>query len=326
MNRQNLPDRLIRNPARFLLGFACVGSLLTFVPTSAATDPATPAVTDASKSQSNRQGTWLTPDDGKFSPVAIDDLPAIVRDVLSPDDRVVKAFSVSADLTAWVLHSADRPTDAAILYTMNDDSFLLHGRVFRMDKADGSEELTELTARYIAHYKPVVDVEGQWAQITSSHWLRDGAPDDKATRIIYGFFDANCIFCHYAWLAFEPYMQQGLQIRWIPVAVIGETSAVKAAALYGAQDASAAMRAGHTNWESGGFEQADHVSADVQDRLDAHLTLMRKVGAGGTPAFLWKDASGKVQIAHGMPRLSKIAEMAGMDRIETEDPRLQRFQ
>jgi len=268
----------------------------------------------------------ITQNDGVLSPVPYAQVPTIVREVLSKEDTVVKSFLVFGGLTAWVVHSSDHPSDAVVLYTMDDDRLLVHGRVFSM-KNDVKEQgrLVEHGAEYAQRYKPVIDLDAQWNDIANSYWFADGTPDDKATRIVYGFFDANCIYCHLAWLALEPYMEKGLQVRWMPVAIIGQDSDAKAAAIVQAPVTSNAMRAGHSQWEQGGFPVAEVVPDAIRDGLDANLLLMRSLGVKGTPAFFYKDAKGRVQSVGGMPSLSQAAKMAGMAEIENSNPKLQRF-
>jgi len=268
----------------------------------------------------------ITQDDGLLAPVSYGHIPAVVRAVLSEGDTVVKSFQATGSLTAWVVHSSDHPSDAVVLYTLDDDRVLVHGRVFSMnDNAKKQDQMIEHSGEYAQRYKPVIDFEAQWDRIVNSYWFADGASNDKATRVVYGFFDANCIYCHLAWLALEPYMEKGLQVRWIPVAIIGQDSDVKAAAIVQASVASDAMRAGHRQWEQGGFPAAELVPDNVRDGLDANLLLMRSLGVKGTPAFFYKDAEERIQSVGGMPRLSQAAEMAGMVEVENSNPKLQRF-
>jgi len=315
MRKLQTSDIAIKLVSFTVAGIITLGSAAILAPSASAQ---LSSVQDESKKNVDR---FTTPDDGKTSKISYDDLPGIIQRILSPDDAVVKKMQVKGGLTAWIIHSTERPAEAAVLYTTQDDEALIHGRLFGVS----GEGITEYSEQYAQRYAPVIDLQSQWDNITKSHWLADGASDDKATRVVYGFFDANCIYCHLAWLALEPYMEKGLQIRWMPVAVIGESSGRKAAALYAAENTATAMRNGHMNWDNGGFPQAEDVPADILTNLDENLNLMRSLGASGTPAFFYKDDQDQVKAVHGMPNLSKAAEMAGMDQIKNNDPRLERF-
>ncbi|MDE1979036.1 MAG: thioredoxin fold domain-containing protein, partial [Betaproteobacteria bacterium] len=56
-------------------------------------------------------------------------------------------------------------------------------------------------------------------------------------RVIYIFFDANCPYCHELYTNLRPKVgKDGLEIRWVPVAVLTPTSVTKGAAILQAPD------------------------------------------------------------------------------------------
>ena len=77
--------------------------------------------------------------------------------------------------------------------------------------------------------------------VTTSTVLAEGTISGPK-NIVYVFVDANCPFCHYTWLALQPYEKVGLQVRWIPVATLGPTSMPKAIEIMAAADQVAAFR------------------------------------------------------------------------------------
>src|SRR5580698_3040556 len=87
-------------------------------------------------------------------------------------------------------------------------------------------------------YLPASAVE----QLQQTSVIVEGATGDKVKSTIYVFMDPNCIFCHYAWEAFQPYEAVGLQVRWIPLGFLKADSQGKAAALFDAADAVARER------------------------------------------------------------------------------------
>jgi thiol:disulfide interchange protein DsbG len=52
---------------------------------------------------------------------------------------------------------------------------------------------------------------------------------------------------------------------------------------------------------------------------------MRKFGAPGTPALVWKDRAGKVRFKAGVPRLSELPQITGLPAQANEDPELAKF-
>jgi thiol:disulfide interchange protein DsbG len=187
--------------------------------------------------------------------------------------------------------------------------------------------LRNFTGDYLEAYRPKIDYSKFWHELEDARWFREGADDKDAKATIYGFFDANCGFCHVGWLGLKPYMNAGLQVRWIPVAVIGLDSDKKAAALMTAGNPVATMEAGHAGWaekQGDAFPSAD-VTPEVRQALDRHADLMRRVGATGTPAFLYKDSTGAVKLVPGVIRLADIPGITGISEIENKDPRLDNF-
>ncbi len=60
-------------------------------------------------------------------------------------------------------------------------------------------------------------------------------------------------------------------------------------------------------------------------QLQANTQLMRKFGAPGTPALVWKDREGKVRFKVGVPRLSELPQITGLPAQPNADPDLARF-
>lgn len=144
--------------------------------------------------------------------------------------------------------------------------------------------------------------------------------------VLYVFFDANCPFCHYTWKALQPYEKIGLQVRWLPVAILGPSSLPKAIEIMAAADKTAAFRKMEEN--SGRSPLARFSSSknpDVAERIRRNGELMEKFGIRATPGIVWKEKSGKVNVMGGMPRLSDIPKMLGLPEQENHDPELARF-
>lgn len=267
----------------------------------------------------------ITPNDGKIDANGVPEekIPEILKKALNPGDRVVKAFPGQGGLTVWVIYPASSPAGSAILYTTPDEKHIVVGSLF----GEGGAELRNFTGDYLEAYRPKVDYSKFWSELEGSRWFREGADDKDAKATIYGFFDANCGFCHVGWLGLKPYMDAGLQVRWIPVAVIGLDSDKKAAALMTASNPVATMEAGHAGWaekQGDAFPSAD-VTPEVRQALDRHADLMRRVGATGTPAFLYEDPTGAVKLIPGVIRLADIPSITGISEIENKDPRLDNF-
>jgi len=166
-----------------------------------------------------------------------------------------------------------------------------------------------------------------FATLEKADAVVEGAKQPK--RVLYVFWDANCYYCNLTWRALQPYEKAGLQVRWVPVAYQKENSAALAAAVMGAKDRAAALRENETRYRAknydGGIKAAVKVPADLAIDLEENMTLMGRFGMSGTPALVWKDATGKVQTNLGLPPLSKLPAITGLPEQKIDDPELAKF-
>lgn len=274
----------------------------------------------AGESTKSQQAEAATP---KFN---LENPPALVRALVRSPEEIQGMFETQMPgVYGWVLVDSQNPMEPQILYTSADG---LNGFAGTMLGQMSDGKIMSYTVQHLEKYAPKTDLGSYWADIEASNWVAEGAKDGAAKKTIYGFFDANCIYCHLSWLAMKPYMDAGLQIRWLPVAMLAETSAGKAAAILSAEDPAALMQAGHLNWEDLGREEAFPtvpVTSDIQDKLDENGILMRKLGVRGTPAFIYKDEAGSMKLVPGMPKLAEIPAITGIPEIPNNNPKLERF-
>lgn len=166
-----------------------------------------------------------------------------------------------------------------------------------------------------------------FADIEKAAHFTEGAAKPKTT--LYVFIDPNCLYCHLAWKALQPYEKAGLQVKWIPVAFQKPSSAGRAAAIMQARDPAAALRENEIKYRhktyDGGIKPLAKIRPDIDKALDANLALMEKTGAPGTPLLVWKDAGGKIGFRNGMPRLSELPQITGLPLQKIDDPELAEF-
>ena len=150
-----------------------------------------------------------------------------------------------------------------------------------------------------------------------------------AKRVLYVFFDANCLYCHLTWKALQPYEAAGLQVRWIPVAYQQPSSVGRAAAIMQAPDRVAALRLNETRYDAsrydGGIAPKGDVPKDLVATLEANTALMRAFGAPGTPLVVWKASGGAIRYRIGVPRLSELPAITGLPKQRIDDPELAEF-
>jgi thiol:disulfide interchange protein DsbG len=93
--------------------------------------------------------------------------------------------------------------------------------------------------------------------------------------------------------------------------VIGPNSAPRAAAVLNAADPGAALHEHEQSFGRSTIKPADKISADTAHRLDANAELMDGLGISGTPAVIYKDKTGTLRMATGLPQPDQINAIFG---------------
>jgi thiol:disulfide interchange protein DsbG len=248
---------------------------------------------------------------------AAESYPKAIQGAVDSGVAVVKSFPAVSGMTGWVLSQGGR---YSIVYTTSDKKTLVAGSLI-------GENNENISSGYEEKYIPKPDNAALFKDIDKSSFVIEGAAKDPRS-VVYVFVDANCPFCHYTWMALQPYEKVGLQVRWIPVATLGPTSMPKAIEMMAASDRTAAFRKMEENqgknWiASAQSDEASHQALAAAIRKNG--VLMESFGIGGTPGVIWKDKQGKVNVKSGMPRLSELPEITGLPEQKVTDPALAKF-
>jgi len=233
--------------------------------------------------------------------------------------KLVNQFDAANNLQGWVLQRGGQST---VLYTSADGKYLFAGALF-------DETGKNLTDQYTEQYVPKPDYTKLYPQLESSAYFIEGAKGKAVKGTIYAFMDPNCIFCHLAWKAFQPYEKAGLQVRWVPVGFLKPDSLGKAAALLESADPGAALAKHEVEFqpqtETGGITPVANISPVTAKKIADNASLMASFGLSGTPGVVYKDQAGKVTVIPGMPRLSQLPAITGIAEQPETDPDLARF-
>jgi len=241
--------------------------------------------------------------------------PAVIRTIMGHGIQVEKSFPAASGLTGWVITDGQ---EFSVVYTTPDGQTLLHGNLI-------DTRGMNLTAMDAQSHIPRPDYTEAYAALAGAESVTEGAVENPV-RTVYVFFDPNCPFCHAAWSALQAYEKKGLQVRWIPVAYLRDSSAPKAAAMLEAEDRTAAFRRIMADFGADdGKWNGRPVGPDSVAALKANAALMSRFGFRGTPSFVYRDAEGVVQVKNGMPRLAEFAEISGLPEQPQSDPRLAQF-
>ncbi len=148
-------------------------------------------------------------------------------------------------------------------------------------------------------------VDAVLADLPKATWIAEG----KGSRVVYIFIDANCPSCSLLYRNLRPLVEPlDLQIRWVPVAVVGPTSLGKGAAILQAKDPLAALRFNEEKYHgtsySGGIEE-DIPTTATEQKLRANVRLFNRLDIPVVPTMLFENRNWRTVIIQGA--LSPVA-------------------
>lgn len=231
--------------------------------------------------------------------------PAALQALEKQGVTVVGTFPAPGGLTAWAAYVGQRPF---ALYVTPDGKHVIAGTLLDAQGKEAAEDALEKAVR-----APMADAV--WKQLESSAWIQDGKA--SAPRTVYVFTDPNCPYCNKFWADARPWVDSGkVVLRHVMVGMLTPTSAGKAAALLADKDPAAALAAyershsgqnakalgsGRPKPLDGGLKPLATIPPEVARKLQANEKLMASLGLQATPALVWRDAAGAVQVRTGAP-------------------------
>lgn len=147
----------------------------------------------------------------------------------------------------------------------------------------------------------------------------EGFLEGTSGPIVTAFVDYNCGFCRELYQRSRQHVAQGmLRIKWVPVAILGDTSLPKAAAVLGYRDASSNMVnpvKGMNLAESGQLPPLMSVSGAMKTTIDANGAVLNLLSGGEarTPMLVLNQPDGTFKVAPGLPQ-DLMAFVRGTDQ------------
>lgn len=231
------------------------------------------------------------------------DRPVALQPLLERGFEVHQGFDAGGELDGWVMVQAHQPM---VVYTTADGELLISGVLVN---AEGEN----LTARHLEQHRPAADLAAVYQALEEVDYIAEG--EASAVPPVYVFFDPRCSHCHDAWRGLQPWVERGLELRWVPVALMGRQSAAQAAALLHADERGAALAA---LMSGDGEPPVAQIGARAAEQLQAHSELMGRAGLTGTPGFVWADGQGGYQAQSGFPGAEALAERFGLAESQRE--------
>lgn len=217
--------------------------------------------------------------------------PAALNALEKQGLSIVGEFDAPGGLKAWGAYSGNR---ALAIYGLPDGQHMIIGTLI---DANGEEVrpvgLDKLVQPIIAK-----DILGKLEQ---SRWIADGS--DKAPRVVYVFTDPNCPYCMQLWQLARPWVESGkVQLRHIMVGIIAPSSGPKSAAILAAKDPTKALSEHSLAMlkdRNDGVKGLSDIPANIDADLTRNEDLMMGWDLRSTPAMVWQDEQGQIQMQTG---------------------------
>lgn len=236
--------------------------------------------------------------------MAAPERPAALQALEKQGVTIVGNFPAPGGLTAWAGYIGQRPLS---LFVTPDGKHVIAGTLLDAQGEEVAQAALEKTVRGAM-------TAGAWSKLEASHWIEDGKKG--APRTVYVFTDPNCPYCNKFWADARPWVDSGkVVLRHVMVGILTPTSAGKAAALLADKDPAAALAAyerGHMDQNGksiasgrarplgdAGLKPMEDIPADIEGKLMANHRLMASLGLQATPAMVWRDGNGNVQMRTG---------------------------
>ncbi|MBN2690759.1 MAG: thioredoxin fold domain-containing protein [Burkholderiaceae bacterium] len=132
------------------------------------------------------------------------------------------------------------------------------------------------------------------------------------TRTLVAFFDPNCPYCRQLFQDLQPFIgEDGLGVRWVPVAILAPSSLGKAAAILQAGDRLQAFLAMENhglnpNLPAPATLSTGQISAQTRQALKTNDAVLKRAGVYySVPLVVYRDRAGAPQLLLGVPRDAK---------------------
>ena len=230
--------------------------------------------------------------------------PLALMPVVAAGFHLVRHFPAVSGLTGWVVSAPSGSEE--VLYTTADGKTVIAGIL-------SNQQGQNLTRQYAALYEKAPNLKRLWPAINATYQVTEGPNTADPRHQIWVLMDPNCEFCHRLWIELRPYEKAGLEVHWIPVGILFNSSTPRAAAvLAGGPKTLYAMESKFDVARERGGVPGITLTPTLRRELATNLALAMKAGIQGTPGIFYRGPHGELRLQQGLPAPSSLADITGM--------------
>ena len=226
--------------------------------------------------------------------------PAVLHFLKTQGLTVDSRFTAIGGLTGYVGTTPDG--HHIVFYVPADGSVAIFGTLI---DAYGHN----LTQAYGRRFIQKPENQKNYGKLAARNWIAEG--DANPRRIVYAFIDPNCPYCWQFWEAARKV--SGVQVRYLMVGILGQSSISKAAAILAAKDPRRALTENEIGfrYHEGAITPLASVPGPLMREITDNNDLMKSFGFDGTPGLIWQTESGEVEISNGLPDAREMSSIFG---------------
>lgn len=209
---------------------------------------------------------------------------------------IVQAFPSLGNLQGFVVKPKNGQGAPSLVYVDANGQYAVVGAILTPEGVNQSEADTQ-------KYINAGSAKDALADSPSTTWIQDGNPNAKHSAYVVA--DPNCIYCHKLYQLTRPAVKSGdLQLRWIWVGFLRDSSPGIAKAMLAAKDPAAAMAQNEDQFnesqEAGGLPPLDNASAEVDAKYAKNMAFLNKYQFPGTPVLIYQNTDGTPMSLYGI--------------------------
>ncbi|MCQ1060271.1 thioredoxin fold domain-containing protein [Photobacterium sp. ZSDE20] len=178
------------------------------------------------------------------------------------------------DLSAVLVDTGGREYH---LYWVHEDGFITGGHLLTTEGGN-------LTRKYEQRMTPALDLSTNFDQLYDEGVIF-GSTDRDDSGAMYVIYEPHCGYCKNFHAELQPYIEQGLDLRLIPVSFLRANSPDIISAVANAEVPFEALK----RFDQTGQFDSVPVTGQLRSQLAANSNFMRDIGVRGTPGVIYKQ-------------------------------------
>ncbi|EJL6460754.1 thioredoxin fold domain-containing protein (plasmid) [Vibrio cholerae] len=183
------------------------------------------------------------------------------------------------------------------LYWATKDNYIVAGPL--IDKNG-----INITSKYLDAKKPVPDYNKVFENFENEGWYFSTHPKGNSKGTMYVFIEPFCGWCSKLFNEIEPAIQDGLEVRWVPVSFLSAQSPDVIEYITSQPDPYAALQEHEHIRSQRGRPNSKPATVMTRERIEKNGDFMKEFDIAGTPGIVYIQ-DGKAKVAGYM----KPAEM-----------------